>query len=442
MKCERCGSDLSGTSILCPKCKHNNARQVVNNWRSNQVAGKGSPKAATATVPRIKPRGDADANLIRFPAGNATVSDSSAVEAGDWRSQVKEKVRQARMKRHVEEEPDRHEERNLEQNPIVQAALNRIKWSTQTTTPTVRPSYGSGRGAAALAEALDPLPVVESLVDPQPAVVKDPAPRPTSRNNPFLYTTHRIERAEPKAEIPLKAAPKPEPKPEPKPDLISYADAPKARPATVVPPLVPPPVLPAPRVAAAPAPRIEEKREVVEKIPIPPEPEKKLEPTVPIVKSESKGTQVIEIPSIISHMYEIVPAPATLWVRSLAAGCDLEIMAMAFLPIFAAYATLNTSLGSEALFILGVLLSSLVFVYQAVCLQIAERTFGMALLNLRLINTGDENMPITRQQKMLRAWGATIAFLFPPLNLIIIKANRRGLSLPDLISGTSPVEGR
>jgi len=41
---------------------------------------------------------------------------------------------------------------------------------------------------------------------------------------------------------------------------------------------------------------------------------------------------------------------------------------------------------------------------------------------------------------MLRAWGATLAFICPPINLIIMKANRRGLSLPDLISGTSPVD--
>lgn len=455
----------------------------MNNWRSKQVSlpARGATaraKEEAIATPKIKPRGDSDANLIHFPAASATstatIDETSPADVTDWRAQVKEKVRQARQKRHSDE-PDieRNARKDLEQNPIVQAALNRIKWATPTQT--VKPSYAAGRGAAALAEALDPFPEADTFVDPQPASrpVAPAIPPPRIKTNPFSYTTNRVHRTEPKVEPPrqVKTNPpvaytKPESKPvippaakaapvhEPKPDLLSYADVatPKATPPpSLTPPLAPLPVLPptvapevkqAPGPAPGPAPGIDEKIEVIEQSPAAREVEKRIETARTVVKSESKGTQVIEIPSIISHIYELVPAPATLWVRSLAAGCDLEILAMAFLPIFAAYATLNTSLGSEALFILGVLLSALVFVYQAVCLQVADRTFGMALLNLKLINTSDENMPITRQQKMLRAWGATLAFLCPPLNLIIMKANNRGLSLPDLISGTSPIEGK
>lgn len=455
----------------------------MNNWRSKQVSlpARGATaraKEEAIATPKIKPRGDSDANLIQFPAASATstatVNEDSQIDVTDWRAQVKEKVRQARQKRQTDElDFDRNAGKDLEQNPIVQAALNRIKWATPTQT--VKPSYAAGRGAAALAEALDPFPEADTLVDPQPASrpVAPAIPPPRVKTNPFSYTTNRVQRSEPKVEPPrqVKTNPpvaytKPESKafippaakvapiPEPKPDLLSYADVATSKAAPppsltppLAPPLAPPPVLPptvAPEVkpAPGPAPGIDEKIEIIEKSPAVREVEKRIETARTAVKSESRGTQVIEIPSIISHIYELVPAPATLWVRSLAAGCDLEILAMAFLPIFAAYATLNTSLGSEALFILGVLLSALVFVYQAVCLQVAERTFGMALLNLKLINTSDENMPITRQQKMLRAWGATLAFLCPPLNLIIMKANSRGLSLPDLISGTSPIEGK
>lgn len=447
----------------------------MNNWRSKQVSlpARGATaraKEEAIATPKIKPRGDSDANLIQFPAASSAsavaIDETSPSDVTDWRAQVKEKVRQARQKRHSDE-PDieRNARKDLEQNPIVQAALNRIKWATPTQT--VKPSYAAGRGAAALAEALDPFPEADTFVDPQPASrpVAPAIPPPRIKTNPFSYTTNRVQRPEPKVEPQRQvvtksptAFTKPESKtvippvakaapiPEPKPDLLSYADVatPKATPQpSLTPPLAPLPVLP-PTVApeVKPAPRIDEKIEIIEQSPAAREVEKRIETARTAVKSESKGTQVIEIPSIISHIYELVPAPATLWVRSLAAGCDLEILAMAFLPIFAAYATLNTSLGSEALFILGVLLSALVFVYQAVCLQVAERTFGMALLNLKLINTSDENMPITRQQKMLRAWGATLAFLCPPLNLIIMKANSRGLSLPDLISGTSPIEGK
>lgn len=284
---------------------------------------------------------------------------------------------------------------------------------------------------------------METYAEPTPVAQPVPAARPN--RNPFITT--RTVSPEPKVEPAPKvetrapvADARPErvippraiPKPEPKPDLISYADVAPARPApSLIPPPTPPPVLPS-------RPEIEEKPVVG--IPEPPKLEVKVEAPPSLIQSESNGTQVIGITSIMTHLYEMVPVPASLWVRTLAAGCDLEILAMAFLPIFAAYATLNTSLGAAALFILGVLLSALVFVYQAICLQIAERTVGMALLNLKLINTSDENMPITRQQMMLRAWGATLAFLCPPINLIIMKANRRGLSLPDLISGTSPVD--
>jgi hypothetical protein len=62
------------------------------------------------------------------------------------------------------------------------------------------------------------------------------------------------------------------------------------------------------------------------------------------------------------------------------------------------------------------------------------------LLNLRLVNQADRTLPVTRWQKLLRAWGATIAFFFPPLNILVMHSNNFNLSLPDLISGTSPVE--
>jgi len=408
--------------------------------------------APAESTPKIKPRGDADDNLLRFPISG---SEPAPTAPDDWRSQVREKVRLARLKRQADDDPApaAGDQKNLEQNPIVQAALNRIKW-TSPTAP-VRTTYGSGRGATALAEAIEPMPEAEPFPDPVSEPVKPPKPA----RNPFITTRQarptvdvgtrpQVEsrtagelpadrpvkqapvRPAPAKQAPVKQSPvKQAPKPEPKPDLISYADVSQAMPApAVIPPVIPPKIPAQPKVDVP----VEPKHEPV------PAPEVQPAP----IHTESNGTQVIGISSIMGHLYEMAPAPASMWVRILAAGCDLEILAMAFLPIFAAYAMLNTSLGAEALFILGILLSALVFVYQSVCLQIAERTIGMALLNLKLINTGDEKLPISRKQIMLRAWGATIAFLFPPLNLIVMKANSRGLSLPDVISGTSPVDRR
>lgn len=136
-----------------------------------------------------------------------------------------------------------------------------------------------------------------------------------------------------------------------------------------------------------------------------------------------------------THLYTASP-----WVRVLAGAWDINLVFLAYLPIFAAYAALKTSVGFESLFILAMLLAATVFAYQIVTLGIADRTLGMALINVRLINTDDETIHITFRQKLLRAWAATIAFLFPPLNIVIMRINRGGLSLPDLVSGTSPVE--
>lgn len=123
--------------------------------------------------------------------------------------------------------------------------------------------------------------------------------------------------------------------------------------------------------------------------------------------------------------------------RILAAACDFEIVATAYLPLFASYATLNTSYGLESLSILFVLLATLTFCYQLLTLVLADRTSGMALLNLRLVNLAGRDKPILFTQKFSRAMVATAAFLCPPLHLI---TNQKGHTLPDMSSGTTLVE--
>ncbi len=82
------------------------------------------------------------------------------------------------------------------------------------------------------------------------------------------------------------------------------------------------------------------------------------------------------------------------------------------------------------------LLSAVAFIYQIVMLAFAGRTFGMALLKLNVVNTGDENLPVTLWRKTLRASAATIVFICFPLYLTAwLNVSRR--TLPDLISGTT-----
>src|SRR5207253_3051657 len=124
----------------------------------------------------------------------------------------------------------------------------------------------------------------------------------------------------------------------------------------------------------------------------------------------------------------------------LAGACAFELVAMAFLPLFASYATLNTALGRESFAILIFLLATLTFCYQLLMLSVAGRTTGMACRNLRLVNVAGGDGPISGTQKFARAVAATAAFLCPPLNLIVMQSNQQRYTLPDLLSGTALVE--
>jgi uncharacterized RDD family membrane protein YckC len=130
--------------------------------------------------------------------------------------------------------------------------------------------------------------------------------------------------------------------------------------------------------------------------------------------------------------------PAPLHARLLASACDFKIVFVAFLLIFGAYEISNNDssfvYGSRLLITLS--LSAVVFTYQIVMLAFAGRTFGMALLKLNLVNAGDERLPVTPWQKLLRASSATIVFICFPLYLTAwFSVSRR--TLPDLVSGTT-----
>jgi uncharacterized RDD family membrane protein YckC len=130
---------------------------------------------------------------------------------------------------------------------------------------------------------------------------------------------------------------------------------------------------------------------------------------------------------------------ASVWVRTMAGACDAEIIATAYLPLFGAFAMMNTTVGPQSGLIMLLLLSAIVFVYQLVMLNFAGRTFGMALLNLHLVNSDDESLVISNRQKVLRALTATLVFICFPLHLVTqLSLSRR--SLPDWVSGTTVAE--
>ncbi len=420
MKCENCGNQLAGATIICRVCNHNNAMQRVSEWRNKRPVTSSEP--STRRISPISNQTEEDANLLPFPAKSPFEDESELSENPPWRAQLKEKVRLARERRLGQNAvPDQQpDEADLDPNPIVAAALKRIRRSSNApaVTNTARPPrYGA---QSALAE------VVEHEPEPQPETSAREHRLPirplTERKiEPSVSARPVVDKTETKT-----LTPRTEPIVKPRPET-KYQSAGVTK---TLPPL-------AKSRPEAEQPQSEPEREETKS-----ETQPAVNPAPQIKPSRSFAeTQILEVPYIVvSEMPGLSVNPASLWVRTLAGACDFEIISMAYLPIFAAYATLNTSLGNEAFFILLVLLAATTLVYQAVTLHISDRTFGMALLNMRLINTADESLPLTRRQKLLRAWAATIAFLLLPLNLIVMQLNKNHLSLPDLISGTTPVE--
>ncbi len=474
MKCESCGNELTGGAIICRVCNHNNALRI-NQQRQSRLqpqraarpqeplprrAADARPNAARnaapmTELPKIVPRKDDDANLIRFPAASTkqpaapqpapkpqpairsqvVVEDDSDLAAyPPWRAELREKVRQAREKRNTGELvapavlSGVADDAELDRNPIVESALKRIRWADHSST-IKSAKNGSGRQVergAALAQVAQAELEAEAKIKPEPRPQPVAEPRPEPRftaprpaNNAAAPAINRqpVNQVEARTLTPKVNQPtiaRPELKSSPSFD--SKILTPRAKPQTTT------------------EARTETRygRRGTEPPVIKRAPE-----TPPIKPDKQVETQIIEI----SMAPEVMPfpeaEPASLWTRTLAGACDFEIIAAAYLPIFGAYATLDTSLGRESFFIMLALLSTGMFFYQTLMLMVAGRTTGMALLNLELLNTDDDSLPVTRRQKMLRAWAGTIAFLCPPLNLLVTKSNTFQRSLPDLISGTT-----
>jgi uncharacterized RDD family membrane protein YckC len=382
MKCESCGNELIGAAIICRACNHNNALRRGLAWRRDDPRDDQStrPRAGGSPTefPTIVPRKDSDVNLLHFPSAlnrraeasparqNITESDPKAATYPPWRAELKERVRRIKEKRAtsglrspnqspVQSPSAQVGEAKPSRNPIVEAALSRIRWAArEEERPGDEATGRQGDFSQSRPLAQSPSRPVASSPSRPLSPSFPPTSVPSSRVTPQISTNE--------------------------------------------------PSVSAPSAGAL---------------------DKHVETRVPEI------SQALEPPSA-----EAGPAP--LYARLLAGVCDLEIVFTAFLLIFGSYATFNnaTSFGDEPRLLTALLLSAVVFIYQTVMLAFAGRTFGMALLKLRVVNTGDESLPVSLWRKTLRASAATIVFICFPLYLTAwLNASRR--TLPDLISGTT-----
>lgn len=491
MKCENCGHELAGAAIVCRQCNHNNAQGRVSQWRARRTGE--LPKPVTRELLPLsekipvqtaaennasarfnyKAQGTGNQSAVsvesNIPVNKTTPSahsrvagnlqstlplkaaseddDSGVIQHPAWRAQLKEKVRQVRERNGalataLETEPD---EAQLDPNPIVESALKRIRWADHASTPAALPRANRhGSQSAALALNLDYDSEPDSrLPDVQKTKPESQASSPTKSAtiNPLM-----AHRPSPKGNhtetIPVA----------PRQDVEEVANPPKSEMRIELPP--------AQKTAANPfavpktvEPKVRTTGEIKRPQPAarvqPPADKSGNPPPVAVPPTHSVETQVIGLSPSVGTIagYMTIGAStrprlrtASLWLRILAGACDGEMIAIAFLPMFASYATLNTSLGNETYSLMFVLLAVLTFCYQLLTLTLADRTSGMALLQLRLVNIADIEKPISRSQLLARAAAATVAFICPPLNLIVIQSNHHRHSLPDVFSGTTLIE--
>jgi uncharacterized RDD family membrane protein YckC len=396
MKCESCGNEMIGAAIICRACNHNNAltkKLALRRQESPHNQSSLSRASGPSTeLPTIVQRKDNEVNLLHFPsslnnraeAAPARQAQAPPAESRSqtetypaWRAELKERVRRIMEKRATNEiatpnPPPVQSSRaqtgdiKLGRNPIVEAALKRIRWSSRDKEG--RSDGGTERLRDREKEGLS---VSQSLHHSAPSSLRLSV-LPSRPSRPSLPSRPSRPSRLSSQNSPGKAS----------------ADRP---------------------LAGAPNKQVD---------------------------TQFK-TRIAEI----THVHEplaLKADPAPLHARLLAGACDFEIVFVAFLLIFGAFEMSNnaSSLVDGPRLLIGLLLSAVVFTYQIVMLAFAGRTFGMAMLKLNLVNTGDESLPVTLWQKLLRASAATIVFICFPLYLTAwFSVSRR--TLPDLVSGTT-----
>ncbi len=207
MKCESCGNELIGAAIICRACNHNNAlhrrvaarRAEPRHDQPTRPPDSGPP----ADFPTIVPRKDADVNLLHFPSAlnrrpEATPARQTVAESDPktetyppWRAELKERVRRIKEKRAtskpaatqspVQSPRAQDGEAKPNRNPIVESALNRIRWVSKETVR--RGGGGGGGGGGVLGKGPHPPP-------PPPP----PAPPPPPSLLPSLLPSLRLRR--------------------------------------------------------------------------------------------------------------------------------------------------------------------------------------------------------------------------------------------------------
>lgn len=373
MKCEKCEQELSGGAVICRQCGFNNALQRLGGWRAKQELPAHDRTGQTSL------RRSPDATLIPFPVSpHKTKSSESANEgpAGSsplWRQRLEETIREIRERR--AETNQRQALAPPEPNPIVEAAVKRLRRDATPSSSSTPRSTGGQAAARAIQCDDDPELSIEPRLTAPPLTAKHSASAET-------------------AAAPVKPVTRTSGLPQ------SRAAHQPVRPTSMA-------------LSAATA-----------------SSETKLDPAA------TRRTQTDEITAHAVEDEIASSAAAPLLARAAANAIDVAIIALSYLPFLTAFTLFEAEFSRWSLYLLAAIAVAAIFCYHLLTVAIAGRTSGMALCHLRLVDAASERVAPTLAQAFGRAFGATLSLLLLPLNLLVILLSLERLSLSDYLSGT------
>lgn len=384
---------MQGSVVHCSHCGHNHVLQRIDSWRerrNHQLSSLQRESNAARTTPpstnnRLRAQAK-DSTLIRFPKRPAVASAPAPapptpnVESlPEWRQRLDARLKEIREQRAMEVEPAAlpQEAAQLDRNPIVASALNRIQRANylQPITPQSHSRY-------AVAAELAPEPAVPPIVN-----------QPVSR------------RAEPKA-VPAPALPG-----------------------------TPNPILPAPPVLESGAelelPVVEMPEDLLEEIVVEPTP-KAEEPSV----THPTGVTILEAASLAKRAAAAVIdaeilafSMLPLFAAYFFLGGWFETPAI-YTPIIVGIVLI------AAYFFVTYALAGRTMGMAFMNLHLASQSSTVEPAN----PANPTTVTFTFQQAALRALGGTISLLLFPVNFICIAKSFDRLSLSDYLSGTQVVK--
>lgn len=372
MKCKDCGHEYPSSLPRCRKC------------------GRLSSKRSQSST------------LIEFPRQPRVQAESTPAVQPAWRTELTEKVRAIRARRSVEQavqekiaiKAGRADEEfsrpSTDQNPLVAAALSRVRRATENATRAPQPQMALANQQPALALDKDATArALEPAIEPIESEVKT---RPDAS----------IEQVE--LEV------KPRPNPYAKPQTAHAVPRNEVHPAPVE---LPSAEFPTPAQPAAISLRALDEIDPLDYL------------TAEVKKIDRALEQELtrdERAPIFSHLITGMTD-----VLTIAAGC---------FPFVALISLSNASFSERGTrFVVGVIVATISFFYLALTHCLCGKTFGMMLTNTRVVDSHSLK-PANNRQAMLRAIGYFVAALPFGLGLLWALVDRRHRGWHDHLSHT------